>query len=176
MKRFNLALLFLVLLVCGSSLVMANSHGTFGTDFDLGEIIGDIASFGALEWLFGSGADSQFVGFLRVIMAILAFTIIYYGLSFIPNINRNIAVAIGILLAIMSAVFTPGNVLMAAGVAWGSILAFIVVFGPVITVLVILFATPTPWWAAIIKLFALGALTWILGQISYWANYLQTIT
>jgi len=166
MDKFKFGLLLVVLLLVGSGSALA---------LDIGEIVGDVFSIGALEFLFGSGADSQFIGFMRIMLAILAFSILYMGLSLIPGMNRNTAVVVGIILSIISAVFTPASVLMAMGVTYGSLMSFIVIFGPLIGVLIILFVTPTPWWGAIIKILVLLAMMWVVGEISFWAHHLQTI-
>jgi len=128
---------------------------------------------GSLSFLFGGQAENQLCGFLRILLAFLVFTILYFLASMIPGLTRGVAITISIILAILVAVFTPCVVLLAWGTSYATIFAFVVIFGPVLAGLALLLFTPTPnRRTAFLKLVSVLALMWLVYSISFWAKQL----
>ncbi|MBI4151883.1 hypothetical protein HY496_02840 [Candidatus Woesearchaeota archaeon] len=175
MKQSNI-LLFLFLLITLSSFAFASSHGTpasGGSSFDIGEFVSKIISVGQLTFL--GSPDNQFVGFVRILMAVLVFSLIYLGLSMIPGMSRNIGITIAILLSILVSIFFPASILLAWGTAYASLFAFFIIFGPVIGLGAVLITTPTPnRGAALVKFATVIALWWVVAHIAEWAHLLGT--
>ncbi len=130
-----------------------------------------ILGIGSLQFLFGNNAEGQLCGFLRIIMAILIFTLLYMGLSLIPGLTKGTAITIAIILSIVSAIFMPCPVLLAWGTTYATIVSFIVVFGPVLAGGMLLLGTPTPnRKIAFLKLIIVFILMWLVGVIGMWAS------
>ncbi len=130
-----------------------------------------IIGIGSLQFLFSSNADDQLCGFLRIIMAILVFTLLYLGLSAIPGLTRGTAIAIGILLSIVSVIFMPCSIFLAWGTAYATLIAFVVVFGPALAGGAFLLLTPTPnRKIAFLKLMVVLILMWLVAVIGTWAG------
>ncbi len=164
MKK-GLLLLFLIVSLLAVSSVMAASLA------DTLEKVGEkILEIGSLKFLLGGGADNQFFGFVRISLGILIFSVLYMGLNLIPNMDRTVAITVGVILAIISAVFTPASILAAFGATYATLFAFIFVGGPIIGVLYLLFVTPTRSRAiAGVKLIVLTMLLLLVNEISHWA-------
>ncbi|MBI2103062.1 hypothetical protein HYT55_04435 [Candidatus Woesearchaeota archaeon] len=174
MKRHFLTLLLVILLLL-PSFSLASAHGTSTTSgdnsLDIGGFVTKILSVGSLSFL--GSPDNQFIGFIRILMAVLIFTLLYLGLSMIPGITRGIGITIGILLAIMVSVFMPADVLIAWGTSYATLFAFVIVFGPVIAGGAFLLLTPTPSrGAAGLKIVILFILWWLVAHIADWAHKL----
>ncbi len=130
-----------------------------------------IMGIGSLQFLFGDNAEGQLCGFLRIIMAILIFTLLYMGLSLIPGLTKGTAITIAIILSIVSAIFMPCPVLLAWGTTYATIVAFFVVFGPVLAGGMLLLGTATPnRTIAFLKLVIVLILMWLVGVIGTWAG------
>lgn len=145
--------------------------------------IGSVLNIGKLDFLFGgSSPDNQLIGFIRIALAILVFTIIYMGLSAINTvasnaIPKNIAITIGIILAIITAVFTPGSVLLMFGETYAVIFALLLIGGPIAGILALCLMTPTPnRGVALIKFLAVCFTIWLIAQIGAWAEMLSSAT
>lgn len=174
-KRHFLTLLLFTLLLL-PSFSLAVDHGTSTTtgddsSLDIGGFISSVLDVGSLQFL--GSPDNQFIGFIRILMAVLIFTLLYLGLSMIPGISRGIGITIGILLAAMVSVFMPADVLLAWGTSYATLFAFVIVFGPVIGLGTLLIFTPTPNRAtAFVKLVSVLALWWLVAHIATLANQL----
>ena len=152
--------------------VLAAPAGTGGSNlYDIvSSIVDKILSVGSLEFLLGADADSKFFGFIRISLGVLIFSVLYMGLSVIPHMSRHIAITVGVILAIISAVFTPVSVLAALGTTYATIFACLFIGGPIVAVLALLFATPTPSRViAGIKIVVLSMLLILVNEISNWA-------
>ncbi len=158
-------LILLLSLVGGMALAQSPSPS-----LDEDSIFNKILWVGSLTFLFGESPDNEFIGFLRILMVVLVFTLIYLGLSMIPGLTRGVAITIGIVLSILVGVFFPKEILLAWGTTYATIFAFIIVFGPVVAVAAAFLMSPTPnrWWAAL-KLLGIGILWWLVYQIGTWA-------
>ena len=162
-KKKVLLLLMGLFLVSFSSLVLAQGD-LFGGALDT------VLEIGSLEFIFGSNADNKFIGFVRIAIAVLIFTIIYMGLSFIPNMSRNISIVIASVLAIVSSVFMPASVLSGFGGTYAVIFAFLIIGGPISGVGWLLFGTPTPGrFVAALKFLGVLLLMWLVDEVAHWA-------
>lgn len=158
--------------VSAVGVMAAGPSGSGGTGlFDLiSNAVDKILSIGSLEFLFGPNADNKFFGFVRIAYAIMIFSLLYLGLNAIPNMSRQTAITVGIILAIVSAVFTPTSLLAAFGTTYATLFALIFIVGPIAGILYLLFATPTPSrLVAGIKIVILSAVLLIVNEISHWA-------
>ncbi|MBI4152567.1 hypothetical protein HY495_02550 [Candidatus Woesearchaeota archaeon] len=152
--------------------VFTSSSGKTPSDGE-NRFIRFIFGLGSLSFLFGGQAENQLCGFLRILLALLVFTILYFLASMIPGLTRGVAITISIILAILVAIFTPCVVLLAWGTSYATIFAFVVIFGPVLAGLALLLFTPTPnRRTAFLKLVSVLALMWLVYSISYWAKQL----
>ncbi len=136
-----------------------------------------LLNLGSLSFLLGGSADNQFCGFARLLLAVLIFSILYMGLSLIPNMSRNIAITIGIVLTIISAVFTPCSILLAWGKTYSALFALVLIGGPIVGLGWLLFGTRTETRPiAFIKLICVGLLMWLLIELNAWAAVLAAAT
>ncbi len=130
-----------------------------------------ILGIGSLQFLFGNNAEGQLCGFLRIVMFILVFTLLYLGLSLIPGLTRGVAVTIGVILSIVSVIFMPCSIFLAWGTAYATLIAFVVVFGPALAGGAFLLLTPTPnRKIAFLKLMVVLILMWLVAVIGTWAG------
>lgn len=114
-------------------------------------ILQGIAEIGSLKFLglnSGAGTDSELVGFLRVLIAILSFTIWYAALTFAASFTngafkRNMIIAISLVLTAFS-VFIPSEIILTLVFGYSSIIAFILVSIPILIVGGALILSPTP--------------------------------
>ncbi|MBI2145957.1 hypothetical protein HYU22_01290 [Candidatus Woesearchaeota archaeon] len=163
--------LLLVLLLLTSSFALAATPGQ-----SLKSAFSSILDVGSLKFLLGGQADNQFFGFVRIAIAVLIFALLYMGLSLIPNMSRNTAIVVGIILAIISAVFIPKSVLAAMGETYAVIFSFLIIGGPIAGVGWLVFGTPTlNRFAAALKFFAVLLLMWLVNEIGHWAAKLTAI-
>ncbi len=163
-------LLIVVLISLSSTIVFAPSQsssedqGVFGS---LSNVMTSVLSFGALDFIFDSkDVRGNFFGFVRIAIAILIFAILYMGASLIPNMNKNIAITVAVILAIITAVFIPQDVLAVMGSTYAVLFSFIILGGPMLGIGALLFLTPTPgrFWAGI-KLAGVFLLWWLISEI-----------
>ena len=181
MIRKIFSLLLLVLLMT-PFMALANSHSDEGSPFDgVGDIFGSILDIGRLDFLYDDdlvdlNPDNKFVGFVRILMAIMVFALIYLGLSMIPHMSRNISIVIASCLTVLTAVFFPAEVLMAFGETYAVIFALIIIGGPIMGILALCFLTPTPRWPhALLKFLAVCGVMWLIHKISLWAQILSGV-
>lgn len=169
MKNTPAIIFICIILISAFGVMAAPAEGTGLFDI-IGNAVDKILSIGSLTFLFGDSADNKFFGFIRISYAILIFAVLYMGLSLIPNFSRQTAITIGIILAIISAVFTPTSLLATFGTTYATIFALLFIVGPIIGVLALLFMTGTPSrLVAGLKILALTALLLIVNEISHWA-------
>ncbi len=174
--------LFMIILLLLSSFVLAVEH-TSSTSTEDGSlsfkgVIDGVLGIGQLNFLFGGDSpDNQFIGFVRILLGVLVFTLIYLGLSMIPAFSRGVAIAIGIVLTVLVSIFIPATVLLAWGTTYATFFAFVVVFGPMIGMMMALLFTPTPNRpVAFLKLVVVLVLWWLVAHIAVWATRLGSVT
>ncbi len=170
MKKENFFVLTLLLLTFISA-------GSVVAEIDIGKAVSQILDIGSLKFLFGASADNQLIGFVRIVVAILVFALLYLGSSMIPHMSKNIAITISILLSIITAVFLPKEVLLVFGETYATIFALIIIGGPIIAIMALCFFTPTPNRAvAFIKFLTVCFVMWLIAKISVWAGKLGSAT
>jgi len=127
-----------------------------------------LLNLGSLSFLLGGSADNQFCGFARLLLAVLIFSILYMGLSLIPNMSR---------LTIISAVFTPCSILLAWGKTYSALFALVLIGAPILGLGWLLFGTQTnSRGVAFIKLIGVCLLMWLLIELNAWAAVLAAAT
>ncbi len=131
---------------------------------------GGILGIGSLTFLLGDSADNKLIGFVRIAMGVIVFSLLYLGLSLIPGMSKNISITIGIVLAIITSVFMPGSVLAMFGETYAATFAFILIGAPLFGIGALLFATPTPNRViAFAKFVGVCFLIWLFNNIGTWA-------
>lgn len=129
-KKWLLVLSFLLTL----PLVMAG-----GGVLDVFKGVWDkIIKLGNLTWL--TTPANAVVGLTRILIGILVFAIFYAVLASFSGkedaslgfLKKNHALVIAAILAIISAIFLPAEVLLAVGAGWGTAVAFLLIGGPIV--------------------------------------------
>ncbi len=175
MKKISSWLFLSILIVSlfGVSAVGVAAAPSTGVTGLVSDAFDKIISIGSLEFLLGASADSKFVGFLRLLVGILIFSIFFAGASaahaFIP---RNVGITISIIMAILSAVFIPGSVLAAIGSGYAVLFSSLLIGIPVFVLMYFIFGTPSTRLMVGFKLGALLIVWWVLIEVGYWANSL----
>ena len=105
------------------------------------EIWNKILWFGSLGWL--GHTDNPMAGFMRIMIFILVFAILYELANLTGFLGRNVAITIALVISLISAVFIPGSVLAGIGAAYGTIVALFLIGLPVVGGLYGFFRIPT---------------------------------
>ncbi len=115
----------------------------------------------------GSG-ENRMVGFIRIAIGILIFTICMIGLRFISDhVPKNMAIAIAIVISIISSVFIPGSVLSAIAAGYAVFFSFIIYGSMLFPPAYFLFAYPTSNRAiAGLKLGILALVSWLIALVN----------
>ncbi|MDP3698268.1 MAG: hypothetical protein Q8R47_01640 [Nanoarchaeota archaeon] len=130
------------------SLLLASCAPAPGPSAGVWETILEIGSLGFLcerGW-FGLGPcnyENNLVALMRVLIGILVFALLYMGTSAVRGLkeNRNIAITVSIILAIMSVIFIPDALLLAIGTAYATItliLLILLFLAPLILLFIII--------------------------------------
>lgn len=127
-----------------------------------------IIEAGQLKFL--GSSDNALVGFMRVLVAILVFALLFEA-SRLSGLSRNIGITVSIILAVMSAIFIPGNILAGIGGAYATVVAFMLLGVPVIGGFYALWRIPSTnrMWIAL-KIVVILLLLWILISIKTHAS------
>ncbi len=121
---------------------------------------------GSLKFIEGFTGDNALVGFMRILVAILVFALLFEG-SRVVGLSRNISLVVCGILAIMSAMFIPGAVLAGIGAAYGTLVSLILIGVPVAGGLYAVFRIPTDEnWQIVVRIVILLILLWILMAVS----------
>jgi hypothetical protein len=89
------------------------------------DIWNNILFIGSLGFLTNSITDGPMVGFMRIAIFILVFTLLYEGSRFLDFLGRNSRIVIALILSLISVIFIPGNILAGIGAAYGTLVAFV---------------------------------------------------
>lgn len=118
-RGWNVALLFL------SAFLVSCTQNSQNASEGLLKLWNSILWIGGLGFLGSSYNPME--GFMRVMLVILVFSLLYFGAGFVFNqpAQRNSRIAVSLIIAIISVVFISGNVLAAIGAAYGTAVAFI---------------------------------------------------
>lgn len=147
----------------------------------LSNVFDRILGIGNLSFL-GLSDGSLVVGLTRILIGIFVFTVIFALISSLGGkegkslgfLKKNHAIVIAAVLAIMTAIFMPGEVLLATGTGWATAVAFILIGGPVLGIGYILWNL-SDWMGnkgdtkgtVIMKLILCVLLFWILNAMKY---------
>ena len=135
-----------------------------------------ILSLGNLSFL-GMSDGSIVTGFVRLMIWILMFTLFFAVIRGTKDIapmkyfQKGQAVVVAAIIATISAVFMPADVLMATGGTWATIISLILIGGPIVGLAYLLTKIPDEdeetRGTVILKIFICLILLWILSAIRY---------
>lgn len=97
------------------SLLLASSASALDPSDSVWDTILQIGSLGFLQ--------GNLAAFMRILVGILVFALLYMGARAVPGLreNKNVAIAVSVILAIMSVIFIPDTLLLAIGTAYATI-------------------------------------------------------
>lgn len=123
-----------------------------------------ITDFGQLKFIDGKDA---MVGFLRIMVGILVFALFFEILRLLPfGLSPNIRLTVGVVLAVLSVVMIPPNVLIGISAAYSSLAALVLVGVPVVGALYAVLRIPsTSAILVMVKLAILGIALWVLTTV-----------
>jgi len=156
---FSLLLLGVLLVSCSQSAGQVSGKDIWDT----------IIKLGSLEY-FGLTGTNAVVSFMRVLVAILIFAILF-EVSGLLNFARNVRIALAVILSVISSIFIPAEVLAGIGAAYATLISFVLIGTPLIAGLVAYFNIPhtTRGWIAI-RMVILLLLLWILLAVKHHAS------
>lgn len=145
--------------------IFLSGCSTFGTETGstINNVVEDIVKIGMLEWL-GVTGENYLTGFMRLAVFILIFVVLFeVARHLLPPASKNAAIAGAAVLALISAIFIPGSVLAAIGVAYATLFSFILIGVVVIGGLFLVYMIPTSSLPLrILRVVLLFLLFWIL--------------
>jgi len=107
-----------------------------------------LVSIGNLDFL-GISSGGAVVGLLRLLLWVLIFTLIYALISVASGSNKplgflkkNQAMVVAFVVATISAIFLPAEVILATGAGWGTVVAWVLIGVPILAVAYLLFEIP----------------------------------
>ena len=136
--QFKKGVVLSTLFSLGALLISCTSTGSIS----LIGIWNKILWFGTLGFL-GYTAEPPMAGFMRIMIAVLIFAILFELANLTGFLSRNIAITIALILAIISAIFIPGAVLAGIGAGYATFVALVLVGLPVVGGLYLFFRLPT---------------------------------
>lgn len=127
-------------------------------------------SIGNLSFL-GIGDSNLVVGFTRLLIGILVFALFFALALKIPYFKRPQAVVVAIVLAIITAIFIPAQALLALGASWAWVIAFILIFTPILGLVYLLLKLPgakdESRFTLFVKIIICLLLIWIFDAMKY---------
>ncbi len=178
LKSFIVPILLVMLLISGcagaSTTISPSGSSSSGSSVDAKTIFQNIvtlkylADFGILK-----GPIDPMEGFTRFILLILLFALLFRVLDSL--LGRGTAIAVALVVALMTVIFIPGTVLLAAASSYGTLFSLLLMLVPVgIAVGAYWFLKDHPW----IRVVVLAVLLWLLYQmeayITSWASGFTT--
>lgn len=131
-----------------------------------------IGSMGFLDVVAANGGNTL-VGFVRILVAILVFAILYEAAHLF--LSQNIAITISAILAIISAIFIPGPVLAGIGSAYATLFSLALIAAPVVGGLWAIWRIPGTTRAQIgLRIVILFILLWVLIAVKEHAQKIIT--
>ena len=138
------------------------------------QVMNTISHIGTLKFLGVTSGGNALVGFVRVLVAIMVFAILFESGRFF--LNQNIAAAAAGVLAVISAIFMPANILAGVGGAYATLTAFVLIGIPVVGGLFVVFQvipSTTRFWLGLRTLLII-LLIWILSNVKTHAKAIIT--
>lgn len=128
-----------------------------------------IIGIGGLSFLNSSGAV---IAFTRILIGTLVFTIFFASLTVVlteqRGFTRNQNMVIALVLAIISAIFLPAQVILGIGAGFGTLVGVALIALPVIAILSVFLMTPSDTRAELFIKFVVSLiLLWVLAAMSY---------
>jgi hypothetical protein len=156
--------LFLYVLVLAGvmpNIVIANEHDTgLASAFEtIRELFGFLPELITHEKLISG--DPAAIFWARFLIWLLLFAVVYFGATFVFKDNKNIAIVVGIIIAIMGALLIPGPFIVAIFQTYGVVAAVIVWLVPVVAGLFVAHQFPNKLIKAMIYGFAAGILVFM---------------
>ena len=113
------------------SLLLASCAPAPGPDES---VWGTILKIGSLGFLKSGDYGNNIVAFVRVLLGILIFALLYMGTSAVPGLReqRNIAITVSIILAIIVVIFIPPAILVGIGSAYSTLFAVVILGAPIV--------------------------------------------
>ena len=147
----------------------------------LGNVGTKIISLGSLGFL-GLSDSAAVIGLTRILIWILVFTLIYVLLKGLGSkkdaqmgvlsfFNNSQAMVVAAVLATIAAIFLPGTVLAATGTSWALVIAFILIWLPIVGIAFLLWKIP--WdgddtkFTVFLKFILCLVLFWVLTAMKY---------
>ena len=159
MKWKKGVMLLLLLLFVGMFTVSCTTNND---EIDFQGIFDKVVSIGNLDFLGAALGDEPIVGFMRIMIFILVFAILF-EVSRLSGLRGNIGGTIAAIVSIMSVMFIPGTVLAAIGGAYATLISFILIGTPVAGGLYLIYVIPSDnRWQIGLKVVLLALLLWIL--------------
>lgn len=153
------AILIFSLLISGCS-----STSSIGTT--AGNVWQEVISIAKLDWVNGGTGisdENYLTGFMRLAIFFLIFVLLFELASRTNVLQRNTAIAVAAILSIITAIFIPGSVLAAIGVAYATLFSFILIGSVIIGGLFLVYMIPTTSLGLrILRIILLILLFWIL--------------
>jgi lipopolysaccharide export LptBFGC system permease protein LptF len=131
-----------------------------------GEVFGDVIDF-LKEWLGDSDMtdDAGLLVAMRIILFFLVFMILFVAAHIIPNFNNRLSMVLALLIAIMTVLFFPTELLIAMGETYTTFIALLIFAVPIGTLIAILWYLPAaPWYWNLIRM-GIIIFAWILLNI-----------
>ncbi len=163
-------LLFPLISLLSLPIVLADLGAT------LNNVFHRIIQVGNLGFL-GIPDGSLVIGFVRLMIWILMFTIFFAVITGMKKsapmkfFNRGQAMVVAGIIATIAAVFLPAEVLLATGSSWATIIALLLIGGPVVGLAYILTKIPgddeETRGSVLLKIFICLILLWILTSMKY---------
>ena len=153
----------------------------------LDNVFKKIMGIGNLNFL-GISDGGLVIGFIRILIWILIFTIFFAvttgvgGKGSLSFLKKNHAIVISLVIATITAVFLPANVLTATGVGWATAIALILIGGPIMGLIFLLWKIPfdedkiETRGTLFIKLILCLLLFWILNAMKFHLNVIKVVT
>ena len=162
--------LFTVLLAVTSPVVAAAPRSPAELVTDVWKVI---LGFGQLQFL-GLESEAIVSGITRLLIWLLLFTVIYGVITWgrtnrtIGFLSRSQGTVVAFVIATISAIFLPVQVLLATGAGWGTIVSLLLIGGPLISVGYLLWISPNTRGWIVLKITICFLLLWILEVMKYW--------
>lgn len=135
-----------------------------GASFDITDFQDYVQLIGGMGFL-GLGADSILVSFLRILIGVLVFILMFEASKALP-FNPNARIAIAIIISIISIIFIPGEILAGISAAYATLVSIVLIGLPVGGGLYAFFMMPHTTRGEIVIRFAILAITlWVLFAI-----------
>ena len=145
-----------------------------------------LIQIGNLSFL-GLSSSSAVVGLLRLLLWVLIFTLIFALISVASEsgkplgfLKKNQALVVAFVVATISAIFLPAEVILATGAGWGTVVALVLIGVPVLAIAYLLWEIPgkddqgrplpETKWTVLLKLVLCLLLFWVLTAMRHYVG------